>query len=304
MDQCVIPNGLRETVERVHGEQGRQWLLMLPALLSECCARWSLELAQPFENLSYNLAVPGKMSDGREVVLKIGVPCPELITEAEALRLFDGVGAVCLLDHDAPRGILLLERIAPGTPLFKLQAGQEATHTAAGLMRRLWHSPLAEHSFPSLTVWFRAFERLRDKFDGGSGPLPSDIISKAENTFAELSATSDRSVILHGDLHHANILFSAQSGWVAIDPKGVAGDPGYEVGPFMLNQLPVNSSDSAIMEMLNERLLIFSDDLQMRQERLARWSFCYAVLSALWSFEDGDEWRDTIRIAQMLEQLI
>jgi chromosome segregation protein len=50
----MIVNGLRRTVERVHGESGRQWLLRLPALLSESCARWSLELEQPFENLSYN----------------------------------------------------------------------------------------------------------------------------------------------------------------------------------------------------------------------------------------------------------
>ena len=90
-------NGLRETIERVHGEAGRQWLLKVDALLSECCRRWSLELWQPFENLSYNLVLPGRRSNGTQIVLKIGVPCHELQAEAEALSLFEGAGAVTLL---------------------------------------------------------------------------------------------------------------------------------------------------------------------------------------------------------------
>jgi streptomycin 6-kinase len=300
----MIANGLRQTIERVHGETGTQWLSQLPALLIESCARWSLTLEQPFEQLSYNLVIPGSMSDGTQIVLKLGVPCPELTTEAAALNLFDGAGAVRLLDHDAPRGILLLERVTPGTPLFKLQENREATRTAATLMRRLWQrTPPAEHSFPSLSIWFRAFTRLREKFDGGSGPFPAELISKAEDTFAELDATSDHNVILHGDLHHANILFSDKRGWLAIDPKGISGDPGYEVGTFMLNQLPRSSSESATQEILNERLSIFSDELQISRARLARWAFCHAVLSALWDFEEEAEWGDTIRLAQMLQRL-
>lgn len=300
----MIAHGLRDTVERVHGAQGRQWLSLLPALLSESCARWSLKLAQPFENLSYNLVIPGQMSDGTEIVLKMGVPCHELTTEAAALSLFDGVGAARLLDHDAPRGLLLIERVIPGTPLFKLQENREATRTAATLMRRLWHRSVpAEHPFTSLTIWFRAFARLRDRFDGGSGPFPAELISKAEETFAELNATSDTHVILHGDLHHANILLSDKREWVAIDPKGVVGDAGYEVGPFMMNQLPGNSSESATIEIINERLSIFSDELSIERERLARWAFCHAVLSAVWDSEEDAGWGGAIHLARLLDDL-
>lgn len=298
-----IPERLKETAERIHGEAGRQWLVTLPALLNECHARWSLELDEPFENLSYNLVLPGRMADGTEIVLKVGVPCHELLTEAAALSLFDGKGAARLFDADAPRGILLMERIAPGTPLYKLQEDSEATSTAAKLMRRLWRTPHADHSFPSLAIWFRAFERLREIFDGGSGPFPPELIAKAENMFTELNASSDHNVILHGDLHHANILFSTKRGWVAIDPKGIVGDRGYEVGSFMLNQLPIGTSESATMKVLTRRLSIFSDELRIGRERLARWAFCYAVLSALWDFEESGEWHGTIRLAQLLERL-
>lgn len=292
-----------ETVERVHGESGRQWLSLLPDLLSESCARWSLKLEQPFENLSYNLVIPGSMPDGTEIVLKLGVPCPELLNEAAALSLFDGKGSVRLLDHDAPRGILLMERVVPGAPLDKLREDAEATRTAAGLMRGLWRTPPADHPFPTLSDWFSAFARLRKRFDGGCGPFSTSLITKAENTSTELDASSERDVILHGDLHHANILFSARSGWIAIDPKGIAGDTGYEVATFMLNGLPEGIGDAETKRVLGSRLSIFSEELEIGRERLAGWAFCHAVLSALWSFEDSEEWGGTIRLAQILEQL-
>jgi streptomycin 6-kinase len=111
-------------------------------------------------------------------------------------------------------------------------------------------------------------------------------------------------VILHGDLHHDNILFSAERGWVAIDPKGIVGDRGYEVGSFMLNQLPKGASDSATTAILAQRLSIFSEELQISRERLALWAFCHAVLSALWEMEEGDECQDTIRLARLIEGLI
>lgn len=298
-----IPQSLNEKVAAVHGEQGREWLEKLPGLISYCTERWSLKLGQPFANLSYNLVLPAVGSDGVELVLKLGVPCPELLNEAAALDLFQGIGAVRLLDHDAPRGILLMERVVPGTPIYETQSDLEATRTAASLMRKLWRPPSPNHRLPTLAVWFQAFSRLRDKFGGRTGPFPTKLIDKAERTFAELNASTVGNVILHGDLHHANILLSAQRGWLAIDPKGICGDPGYEVGSFMLNQLPAGASESAMVKTLAQRLSVFSAELSISRERLARWSFCHAVLSALWDWEESAEWRPTIKLARSLAKL-
>ena len=298
-----IPTSLKATIERVYGETGRQWLVTAPAVLNECRTRWSLELDEPFANLSYNLVIPGRTSAGTEIVLKVGVPCAELLTEASALSLFDGVGAVRLLDHDAARGMLLIERVTPGIPVYKLQGDAEATQSAAALMRRLWRVPPQQYSFPSLAIWFRAFARLRKNFGGGTGLLPSDVIGQAEHQFTKLNASSTGDVILHGDLHHENILSSASHGWLAIDPKGICGDPGYEVGSFMLNQLPAGASDAETLTILGQRLSIFSAELEIGRERLASWAFCHAVLSALWNYEESTEWLSTIRLAEILQRL-
>ncbi len=247
--------------------------------------------------------LPGRTATGTEIVLKVGVPCRELLTEAAALGLYDGRGAVRLLDHDAPRGMLLLARVTPGEMLYELQCDPAATRTAATLMRQLWRTPPAEHAFPSLAVWFKAFERFRQQYGAGNGPFPPGLTARAERTFIELNESSGQSVLLHGDLHHGNILFAAAGGWMAIDPKGLCGDPGYEMGTFMLNQLPVGAADAETLAVLAQRLMTFAAELQMERTRLARWAFCHAVLSALWSLEEADDWQPTIRLAQMLESL-
>lgn len=302
-ENVQVPEGWKETVERVHGERGLRWLDRLPTLFVECRERWSLELYEAFDNISYNLVIPGRNSQGTEVVLKLGVPCRQLLTEASALSLFGGTGSVRLLEHDTGRGALLMERALPGTPVHKLQDDSEATRIAARLMRRLWREPPVGHSFPSLALWFQAYDRLRSIYEGARVPFPPELIASAERTFFELNGSCERTVILHGDLHHENILSSANSVWVAIDPKGICGDPGYEVGSFMLNQLPAGASASALREILKQRLSIFSEELQIKRERLAGWAFCHAVLSAVWDFEESAEWHDTIDLAQTLSEL-
>jgi len=300
--QDLIPNELRQTIERVHGEAGRQWLAILPDLLEEFTDRWSVTLQKPFENLSYNLVIPGHNASGAQVVLKLGPPCAELTAEATALRLFAGRGAVRLLNYDSARGALLIERIVPGIPLHQRQDEKTAIRTTAQLMRYLWREPPVEHSFPTLSRWFRALELLREQKPAKLFPM--DLVDQAWADFVELQASEPRRVILHGDLHHENILYSTEHGWLAIDPKGLCGDPGYEVATFMLNQLPLNASRSTLRQVLARRVSIFSDELKMERQRLAKWSFCHAALSAAWSFEEGAEHKGTIFIAQVLEGLL
>lgn len=300
-----VPDGLKDVIARVHGGRGRAWLARLPALLDDCRARWSLELGAPFDDLSYNLVIAARARGGEEVVLKLGVPCRELVAEAAALTLFDGSGAVRLLEHDAERGALLIERALPGTRLHELPDDARATRAAARLMLGLRREPPARHAFPTLADWFQAFGRLPS--NSGGGPFPAELVGKAERTFSKLNASPERTLLLHGDLHHANILASARGDWLAVDPKGVCGDPGYELGPFMLNRLPAGAPDAELTEIMRGRLSIFAEELGAGRERLAAWAFCHAVLSAVWGSEESDEsaeWRPTVRLARLLERLL
>src|SRR6185295_10091877 len=145
-------------------------------LVNHYSEKWDLKLDKPFENLSYNLVIPGSSREGQSIVLKLGPPCVELVSEAAALNLFAGRAAVRLLADDAERGALLLEQVYPGTLLHELQDELSATRTAARLMLQLQHEPPPEHSFPSLKRWFRSLTELK------AHPFPTALAEKAKET--------------------------------------------------------------------------------------------------------------------------
>ncbi len=133
-----IPEKFAHDTVEVWGAEGAAWLERLPALVDACARRWELAVGPPFEPLSYNYVAPAVRADGRHVVLKLGVPREEIMTELEALRLYDGDGIVQLLEADFEQGVMLLERLLPGTMLARVADDEQATSIAAGVMRRLW----------------------------------------------------------------------------------------------------------------------------------------------------------------------
>ena len=235
----VADNGaaFARTVLDVHGEAGQEWLNDLPSLLIDYAQRWSLKLLPPFA-LSYHYVAPAIRTDGTPAVLKAGVPSPDRNCEILALQLCNGNGMARVLEADAQQGVLLIERLLPGTTLASLEDDAQATLIAAQVMRHVWQPLPADHPFPSVGKWAKGLERLRQTYDGGTGPLPQSLVDLAERLFDELLTSAAEPVLLHGDLHHFNILAAERQTWLAIDPQGVAGEPAYEVGALLRNPFP------------------------------------------------------------------
>jgi len=297
-----LPDDLVRTNTQLHGEAGVQWLNAIPTILRECQRRWSLTVGLPFPGLCFNYVLPATAANGASVVLKICFPDREFHSEAEALIVFDGTGAVRLLNVDRDSGALLLERIQPGTQLSSA-SDERATSIAAAVMRKLWRPPPENHSFPSVADWGAELAQLRAHFGGSCGPFPERLVQSAEKLFAELVASMTAPVILHGDLHHGNILADQRQGWIAIDPKGVVGEPEYEIGALLRNPLPDLLSWPQPGRTLARRLDQLADELAFDRHRLHRWAQAQAVLSAWWAYHQGEEWMDVIAVAELLASL-
>ncbi len=284
MTPVVVPEVMRRNVLGAFGEDGRDWLVSLPAVLDACANRWSLTLEGPFAGLSFQYVTRATRADGTPAVLKVGVPCEERWTEADMLRLAGGDAAVRLYESDDELGALLLESIEPGHDLASRgEAGDErATEIAAMTMKRCFRTPSPGHRFPSLLRWARAFDDYAVRF-GDTGSLPLADVDRARALFIELSDPRDE-VVLHGDLHHFNILESEDRGWLMIDPKGVVGDRGYEVAPWLYNP-----NEFALLRWSNphaveqRRIAQFSEILGIERERIQLWGYAGAILSAVWS---------------------
>jgi streptomycin 6-kinase len=298
-EPAPIPDRVIRSTLDIHGERGAAWLEDLPALLARCASRWELRILPPFDGLVYTYVAPAVRSDGTPAVLKVGVPCDDSRSEIDALTLWSGDGICRLLESDREKGVLLLERLEPGDPLGRVGEHPCANAIAASVLERLWRPAPAEISFRTVGQW-TGLEKLRRHFDGGTGPLPTRLVEEAETLFSALLSSGPPPIMLHGDLHFGNILSAKREPWLAIDPKGLVGDPAYDAVVVVLNHLPEGSSDRDGAAILSRRIDELSERLDLDRSRLRAWSLTQAVISAWWMIGDhGAGWEGAIRVAEL-----
>ncbi|MDQ3912230.1 MAG: aminoglycoside phosphotransferase family protein [Actinomycetota bacterium] len=294
---------VRSTIQ-LRGEAGAEWLRRLPALIADCERRWRIEVGQPFSGLWINWVETATCADGAPAVLKLSFPeDKEFRTEAEALRLFGGHGAARLLQLDLERGAMLLERCEPGVPLSSVEDDVEATSIAADVMKRLWRPVPDDHPFPLVSDWAQGLARLRRSFGGGTGPLPAALVEEAESLFDDLLASQAEAVLLHGDLHHLNILAARRQPWLAIDPKGVVGEPAYEAAALLHNPVELLKTPRP-GDVLQRRVEVLAEELGLERARVRGWGVAQAVLAAYWGLEDsGRVWEEALVFAELLSSI-
>jgi streptomycin 6-kinase len=121
----------------------------------------------------------------------------------------------------------------------------------------------------------------------------------------ELIASSAAPVVLHGDLHHWNILAAERAPWLALDPKGVVGEPAYEIGALLRNPIHDIAHWPNARRVLARRVDQFAETLGFDRQRLIGWGIAQAVLSACWDLEDSllGGWQAWIGVADILAAL-
>jgi streptomycin 6-kinase len=297
-----LPKGFTTRIIDLHGGAGREWLDHLPALIASIEEQWRIRVDEPFRTLTYHYVAPATQEDGTEAILKLAVPGDHIEREAACLRRYDGRGASYIFEHDLALGAMLLERVRPGTDIKQLDES-EAIEAVVTVMRQLHRTTAPDTLIPTVADWWKGFQRLREQFSGTTGPLPDKLVDEAESLYAELAGSMDQAVLLHGDLHHENILAGDRLPWIAIDPQGVVGEPVYEVGAFLRNPMPDLLSWSGLDKILERRVAAFSELLSIDKQRIAGWGFSQAVLSGIWSLEDhASGWEGALEVAKVLRK--
>ena len=291
---------LEKNITNMYGQKGKQFLQDLPHWIAQIEVEYGLSNLKPVNNLSYNYVLSG-FQGAQPIILKLGLDNDGLKREAIALRAFAGFGAVSVLaERD---GMLLLERAISGISLrsYFPEKEQDAINITGRCLKKLHQAPLPSPKiFPHIKDWLLA---LNKDFN-----IPAHYLHKARQLGDNLLESAAKPVLLHGDLHHDNILQQGDD-WVVIDPKGVIGEPAYEIAAFIRNPIPelltldnlsAEASRSAkatpdglakadAVSVISHRINRFAEILEIPEQRILDWCLVQAVLAWAWALEDGGD---------------
>lgn len=191
-------------------------------------------------------------ADGTRV-LKIPFQGEEMTSGRVASLLFAEAGVSPRVFRDDPKtGALLMERVLPGTKMSDVTISEPE----------------------SLAVWVDFIRRFPKTVVAGLTPL-QDYVSKTDPLAQQLLSTTNETCLLHGDLHHDNILIGPQ-GWLTIDAKGLLGDPAYEAAAFIRNPLNQVGDWPHLDQILRNRILVIAEATGWPRDRVWGWSLVSA----------------------------
>ena len=255
-------------------------------------SRWSLRPdGEPFVNL-YN----GRVSSRLAPVDHRGAPAMLKIAGGEEERLggalmawWAGEGAAQVLEREGPA--ILLERLTGSRSLVAMARtghDDEATLILCRALARL-HTPRANPppaSLVPLPVWFRALPAAAKRHGG--------VLEVSRSHAQSLLASPRDERPLHGDLHHGNVLDAGPRGWLAIDPKGLIGERGFDYANILCNP-DIETAAAPGVLMRRAKIIVAEADLEL--ERYLGWVLAYAGLSASWILDEGGDASPALLIA-------
>lgn len=276
----------------------RAWLETLPALVEKTVSEWDLrDLVQDLPS-DMNILLRGTWGEtGERVVVKFSPPDFENDASTASLRVPCGE-LVPLLRADLARGVQLLGWV-DGRPVPDDMPGRELGVLVGAMVSRLRALPLHAEMIP-LRRWCR--ELLEPPF---SHPDWDELLDVNQKRCERLLATSPVDSWVHGDLHHGNLLLSDGGSAVAIDSKGVAGDPAFDVCTFVRNRIDLEVPDDVLRMRFSERILGFVDGSGLPADRCFGWAAAGNVLSEVWDAEGagGAGFGERLRYVRILTEL-
>jgi streptomycin 6-kinase len=297
-----LPEEYVDGVRMLLRDQADAWLAELPGQLKRLLDEWDLSSAEPLMHGFCAIVVPVTTADGERAVLKVGITGPDNQPEAEALRQWNGNGAVRLLrstpilegvrgvDHNGDwyaTSALLLERLDEDQSLADIEHERGAA-IVGGLLRRL-AIPLDRDALvlvkqnDTTACWVTD---LPKRWEQLGRPCDRRLVDLAVDTCRQLRV--EQPLLVHGDLHQENVLGASREPWLAIDPKGMAGEPEFDDEPALRNcwDALVATGDTRRALLRRQAIIIEAGELDYERSRL--WSQVRSIDNLLWAVGDSD----------------
>ena len=279
-----VPEGFAADTLTREGEAARTWLARLPDLVGELCMRWGLRVTGDPMHGYMALVVPVLRGDAR-CALKVSWIDDETVNEAAALALWNGRGAVRLLDADDTAGALLLEWLDPRHRLAEADLSV-AVPVAGRLLRRLAVPvPAGWPGRPVLRLGQWALDlaaELPGRWRATGRPFPERRLDEAVDMAAALAPRAG-GLLANRDLHYWNVLAGEREPWLVIDPKVMRGDAEFGLAPLLWRRLGEAGGPAG----LRRRFDALVDEAGLDAELARGWTLLRAVDYQLWGLSLG-----------------
>lgn len=273
--------------------------------VEEYAMRWNLTSIQCIPSYSANVVFMCYSEDYGHAVLKIGNPSSrQILTEIHALRQYNERRFCKVFAADIENGILLEERIQPGSTLREESSLDKRLSVFCSLYQDLHVTPEKPEIYPTYTEWVSRITEYMSK--------RQDFIElyahmkKVNDICLSVSTIYSQKKLLHGDFHHDNILLGFDGEYIIIDPKGVIGDPVFDVPRFILNEFDDELTDDTYRK-IKHIITIFEKKLNIPSHILKQCLYVETVMGICWCVEDGsgpEEYLNHMRIVAFAKKIM
>ena len=258
-------------------------------MIDDFLVRWNLTPDGEPLTTQTSILLPVR-SEGGPAMLKIATEAEER-RGAESMVWWGGDGAACVLAREG--NALLLERAQGDASLVEMVRDgrdDEASRIICGVATRL-HAPRNAPPPPSLvplTRWFAELEPAASRYGG--------MLSQAAETARWLLDEPRDVVVLHGDIHHDNILDFGSRGWLAIDPKHLIGERSFDFVNILRNP---DDRSALAPGRFSRQATVVAEAAGLDRVRLLKWTLAFTGLSAAWILADGDRPELDLAVAEL-----
>jgi streptomycin 6-kinase len=266
---------------------------------------WALSSFQLIPSFSANLVFRCISAKYGNAVLKLGNPSSrEIASEFHTLREYEGRRFCSVFEVDLEHGIMLEECVQPGTPLRDENSLNKRLSVFSSLYNGLHIPPANAKLYPTYNGWVeRITEYMSKREDCKELYL---YMKKAHDICASVSAIYPQQMLLHGDFHHDNILLGRDGEYRIIDPKGVVGDPVFDVPRFILNEFDDEITDETYKK-INKVISVLERNLKIPDDMIRKCLFVETAMGNCWCVEDGstpEEYAKLVRNVAFAESFV
>jgi streptomycin 6-kinase len=260
--------------------------------INELKNKWRLTELKIISNNQHRYILSGLQND-KPIILKLSNNIDSCEKEVLALNYFSNFGAIKILA--ATNNAILMEQAGSSLKSYFPQKDQDAVIICCDIIKKLHTSQITNDVFPNIKDWLSILNKDYN--------MPINYLSKARTLRDRLLSITNENILLHGDLHHENILYH-NNNWVFIDPKGVIGNIYFEATTFIYNPITELTNSNNCEEIMLNRIKLCTKLLNLDKQKLIEWCFLKLVLCWVWNIEDGVNTSDFKKLTNIVYILL